>query len=254
MRLKRTGLVLSGGGARGIAHLGVLKALEEIGVKVDLVSGTSCGAIIGAFYCAGYSVNDISKFIKNNSIFHFKSIAWSTSGLLKPEANEKIYLQYFPQRSFDTLKIPLDISASDLLSGKTVVLSSGDLVTSIAASSAIPVLFEPVKYRGYMLTDGSATSCFPVEPLLGKCNNIIGVYVNPIEQLKEISGITGIIDRGIHMALHGEFTHKKALCSIVIEPADLKKYGMFDFGKVDELIDIGYRQAMKSEKEIRKLL
>jgi NTE family protein len=250
----KTGLVLSGGGARGFAHLGVLKGLEELGVRIDMVSGTSCGAIIGALYCAGYTTTEIGKIIKSNSIFHVNGIAWSSSGLLKPESAEKTYLKYFPARSFDVMKIPLYISASDLLSGKAIVFSSGDLVTIVSASSAIPVIFEPVKYQGYLLADGAATSCFPVEPLVGQCEKIIGVYVNPVGVLQELSGVSGIIDRNVHLAIHREFEQKKGLCNFNIEPAELSGYGMFDFRKADELVDIGYRYTMGLASDIIRLM
>lgn len=143
------GLVLSGGGALGIAHIGVLKALEEAGIRPDIISGTSSGAVIGAFYAAGYSISQIMYIITTNTIFHYNDIAWSTSGLLKSEANEKMYRKYFRHKYFKDLAIPLSISATDILNGKTIFYSSGDVVKVLLASTAIPVLFEPVNKKNY---------------------------------------------------------------------------------------------------------
>ncbi|MGZ4034181.1 MAG: patatin-like phospholipase family protein, partial [Bacteroidia bacterium] len=247
------GLVLSGGGARGIAHIGVLKALLELGTEPDIISGTSSGAIIGAFYAAGYSPDKITEIISANSIFHYKDIAWSTSGLLKSKANETMYRKYFKYRTFENLDIPLHISATDILNGKTVFYSSGDIVMPIVASSAIPVLFEPVNYKNRLLIDGSSISCFPTEPLMKKCDIMIGVYTNPVKKIKTISGINNIFDRALHLTLYNDVCQKKKLCNLFIEPPALTQYNMFDFKKANEIIDIGYKHTMRLKKQINKL-
>lgn len=226
MSKAKLGLVLSGGGARGIAHIGILKVLEELGVKPDIISGTSSGAIIGAFYAAGYSITEITDIIKSNSIFHLSDMAWSTSGVLKMKANEKMYRKYFKKDSIQDIKIPLYISATDILSGKSVFYSSGDIVNAIIASSAIPVIFEPVKYKNRLLIDGSATSCFPIEPLMNKCDTIIGVYVNPVKKVRTISGMINIFDRGFHLSLYKDVQQKKAYCDLFIEPPLLTGHTM----------------------------
>jgi NTE family protein len=116
----KLGLVLSGGGARGIAHIGVLKALEEFEIKPDMISGTSSGAIIGAFYAAGFSIPEITDVIKTNKVFRFADLSLSTSGFLKTKSNEEMFRKYFKKKIFQELDIPLFISATDLLNGKTL--------------------------------------------------------------------------------------------------------------------------------------
>jgi NTE family protein len=252
-RKKRVGLVLSGGGARGIAHIGVLRALEELGIKPEVISGTSAGAAIGAFYAAGYSSQQIEEIILNNKFFHFLDLAWNSSGLLSANSNEKMFRKYLGNKTFKDLTIPLFVSASDLLSAETVFFSSGDVVNAILASSAIPMIFEPVKYKSHLLIDGSAISCFPIEPLVTQCESIIGVYVNPINKIKNISGMLNIADRGFHLALYTDLKLKKHLCKVFIEPPALVNYSMFDFKKVTELVTIGYEYTLSKKDQLLAL-
>ncbi len=252
-RKNRIGLVLSGGGARGIAHIGVLKALEELGIKPDVISGTSAGAAIGAFYAAGYSPVQIEEIILNNRFFHFLDLAWNASGLLSAHSNEKMFRKYLNHRSFKDLTIPLYISATDLLSGETIFFSSGDVVNAVLASSAIPMIFEPVKYKRHLLIDGSSISCFPAEPLAGQCESMIGVYVNPTHKIKMISGMLNIADRGFHLALYTDVKLKKPLCNVFIEPPALIDYSMFDFKKVAELVSIGYEYTLTKKEALLAL-
>jgi len=256
-KLKRDfkiGLVLSGGGTRGLAHLGVLKALAEMGIKPDIISGTSSGAIIGVLYSAGYSLEAIAEIFKINKIFQFNNLAWNNSGLLKSESCEKICKLYLKKKSFEDLQIPLIISATDILKGKTLFFSSGNLPKIIAASSALPVLFEPVRYKSHLLIDGSTISCFPVEPLVRRCNFIIGSYTNPVNEIKVITRITQLIDRSIHLCLLNDVNQKKNYCDLFIEPPLLTNYSMFDFKKVDEIREVGYEYTMGMKNEIQKLI
>ncbi len=247
---KKVGLVLSGGGARGIAHIGVLKALQESGIKPDVISGTSSGALIGAFYAAGYAISEIEEIIIKNHFFHFSDFALNKSGLFKSAANEEMFHKYFKQKTFSDLNLPLYIATTDILEGKTVFYSSGDLVKLMLASSAIPAIFEPVQYENRFLIDGSAGCGFPIEPLQNNCDTIIGSYVNPIGSIKEISGMLNIFDRGFHIAQYKEVEQKKQYCNLFIEPPALVNYNMFDFKKEKELIEIGYEYTMQLTKKL----
>src|SRR5690606_37118704 len=138
----------------------------------------------------------IEEIILNNKFFHFLDLAWNSSGLLSAHSNEKMFRKYLDNKTFNDLTIPLYVSAADLLSAETVVFSSGDVVNAVLASSAIPMIFEPLNYKKHLLIDGSSISCFPTEPLIDQCELMIGVYVNPIHKIKNISGMLNIADRG----------------------------------------------------------
>jgi NTE family protein len=158
---KRVGLVLSGGGARAFAHIGLLKALERTGIRVDLVAGTSMGAIIGAFYAAGMSAAEI------NELAH--SVTWRDlidlslqGGLLKGEKLAQFLSQHLPA-DFCELERGLVVTTTDVESGEQVLLTSGDLITAIRASSSFPGAFEPLEYDGRTLADGGIINNLPVD-------------------------------------------------------------------------------------------
>jgi NTE family protein len=126
-------------------------------------------------------------------------------------------------------------------------------VKAVIASSAIPVLFEPVKYKKFLLIDGSSTNCFPTDAVLKSADFIIGVYVNPIEEKKMISGMLNIFDRGFHLSIYEDSRRKIDDCDLFIEPPLLNEYSMFDVKKVDELIDIGYHYTKGLKRKLLKI-
>src|SRR4051812_29128314 len=131
----KIGLALSGGGARGVAHLGVLKALLEHGIEPAMISGVSAGAIAGSLYAAGYQPDEILEIIISTKMFRFLRPAMSRVGILKMDRTDAIYLKYLTGNSFEALKIPLIVSATNLNRGETVYFDRGELIKPIQASS-----------------------------------------------------------------------------------------------------------------------
>lgn len=158
---RRTGLVLSGGGARGFAHIGVLRVLERSSVQVDVVAGTSMGAIIGALYAAGMTASEIDDLV---GAFSWRDIIDLSlqAGFLKGEKLEAFLAEHLPE-DFSALQLPLAITATDIESGEQILLSSGKLVPAVRASSSFPGAFEPVRHEGRMLADGGIINNLPVE-------------------------------------------------------------------------------------------
>jgi NTE family protein len=179
---RKIGIALSGGGARGIAHLGILKALEEFGIIPTHISGTSAGAIAGAFYAAGYSIPEIVAILKKGQIFNFSNILIKRQGFFAMKGFNDIYRECFPNNSFEDLNIPLYVTATDILKGELVYFSSGNLSQALMASSCIPLIFQPVSYNDSVFVDGGVLNNFPTEPLTGQCYIIIGSYVNSVKK------------------------------------------------------------------------
>src|SRR5450759_2588645 len=140
----KIGIVLSGGGARGFAHLGVLQALNDTGIFPDIVSGTSAGALAGVLYCDGYTPKEILKIMNTHSRFDFMRPAMPHDGLLQISGIAKILENNLNARTFQELKIPLFVTATDLNNGKAVYFNEGPLLNPVIASSSIPVLFKTV--------------------------------------------------------------------------------------------------------------
>jgi NTE family protein len=178
------GLVLSGGGVGGIAHIGVIKALEEHGIRPSIISGASAGAIVGAFYAAGYSTNEILEFFQTTSLFSIKNYAVRKAGFVDTNKFYNIFKQYFPEDSFEALKKKLYISTTNIISGKTKFFHEGLLIHPLLASAAVPGVFSPMIIENELYADGGITNNFPTEPLMTDCDKIIGVQVHPLKKIK----------------------------------------------------------------------
>lgn len=239
------GYVLSGGGARGVAHIGVLKALEEHGIRPSVISGTSAGAIVGALYAAGHSPDKVMELIKETSFLFSVRPSMSFTGILKMDAMEELLKEHIPG-DFSNLKIPLTIGTTDLVHGKTVFFSSGELIKPILASACIPVLFKPVEISGTKYIDGGILNNLPVEPVIGKCDKIIGVHTNPIHDDFKGKNVKNILERTMLMAISGNTKINAARCDYYIEPPELGTYTGMDISKAHELFDIGYRYTKKN--------
>jgi NTE family protein len=249
----KTGLVLSGGGSRGIAHVGVMKALEELGIKADVVAGTSAGSLAGAFYAAGFTSAQMHEIISDGQIFHFPGFAWSRDGLLNTSAIGAKCRQHLGDILFSDLKIPFFAAATNLDTAKTEYFSEGSVIEAITASSAVPGVFQPIKINDYAYADGGILNNFPVEAVLGQCDVIIGVHVNPLTALKKDISIPVILDRTFHMAIYNTVASKIHLCNVFIEPAGLSNYGLFEFKKTAELVELGYAHTMGLGEQIKDL-
>ena len=167
----RTGLVLSGGGARGFAHLGVIQALNEAGIFPDVISGTSAGAIVGVLYADGYTPKEILMLMNWASRFDYMRPAMPREGLLQINGITKILKTSLRAKTFEDLKIPLFVAATDLNNGKAVYFSKGDIFDPVMASASIPVLFQPVKINDISYVDGGVLDNLPIRPIENDCRS-----------------------------------------------------------------------------------
>lgn len=237
----KIGLALSGGGARGFAHLGIIKALEELGITISELSGTSAGAIAGAFYCYGHKPDQILDIISATGFLKSVRPAWSWTGLLSMDGFKDVMHRYLPENSFESLKIPLTVAATEIRLGKITYFNSGELIPRVIASSTIPALFNPMILDGHVYVDGGIMDNLPVRPLVGKCDFIIGCHSNPVQQRFDIKSAKEVTERSLLIAINVNSSHSKAHCNVVIEPPDLGKFSTFDLSRGKEIFDIGYQ-------------
>lgn len=237
----KVGLALSGGGAKGFAHLGIIKALEEMEITISEISGTSAGAIVGAFYCYGHKPDQILEIISSTGFLKSVRPAWSWSGLLSMDGFKEVLFKYLPDNSFEKLKTPLTIAATEIRQGRVTYFNTGELIPRIIASSSIPALFNPVTLDGNVYVDGGILDNLPVRPLVGMCDFIIGSHCNPVEQRFDIKSVREITQRSLLMAINVNSSHSKAHCNVVIEPPELGKFSTFDLSRGKEIFEIGYQ-------------
>jgi NTE family protein len=246
-------LVLSGGGVRGFAHLGIIKALKEHDIKINAVSGTSSGAVVGAFVAAGYSPDETLQIMKEYKLFQLLKGAFNT-GIFSMNKFEAIYRRYFPDNSFEKLNFPLYISSTDLYSGTTVFFNQGELIEPLLASSSIPVLFKPVKQDGRMLLDGGLLNNLPVEPFAESKIPLIGVHVNPVGPIDNLSSTIRIMERSLHLAVYANIIERMKKCTLVLEPEKLVGVSVYTYSKANTVFDIGYNYMLEKMSEIKKTL
>jgi NTE family protein len=237
------GIALSGGGARGIAHLGVLKALAELGIRPGIISGTSAGGIAGGLYAAGYSPDEILEITKHADFFNIFALKFH-EGIFSMKPFEKIYHRYIPHDTFEGLHMPLYVAATDILRGETVYFSSGALAVALMATSCVPVAFQPVMYQGREYLDGGILNNLPIEPLAGRCDVAIGVHVNSIDTSVDHIPTKDLIDRSYHLAVGYAIRQKATTLDLFVEPPAMSRFGMFDIGSADAIFKVGYDYMM----------
>ncbi len=239
------GIALSGGGARGISHLGVLKALDENNITPNVMSGTSAGAIIGGFYSAGFTPDQILAIIIKTKMLSIFKPAFSWQGLLSMDSLHKILKDNLPN-TFESLKLPLIVAATAIEKGETHYFKEGDLHTAILASCCLPVLFNPVGIDEVKYIDGGILNNLPVEPLVDKSDFIIAVGCNPISKTHTISTFKDVMERSSLLAISKNTEKSKALASVFIEPPLLTNFSGFDLSKAQEIFETGYRYTSQN--------
>src|SRR5687768_1376909 len=177
------GIALSGGGTRGIVHVGALKALEENGIFPSIVSGTSAGSIVGAMYANGYSPAEILSISSERSLIWMFSLRLPTKGFVRHTFLRKLLKRYIPADNFEELKRPLYVAITNLNTGKVEVINSGPLHDVIIASASIPVLYEPIRIGENWYSDGGLLMNLPVSPIRPEAKFIIAVNLVPRKEL-----------------------------------------------------------------------
>jgi NTE family protein len=245
----KIGLALAGGFARGIAHIGVLRAFRDAGIPIDCVAGTSVGALIGAGFCSGVSLEKMQEIGQSTTFADFGRWTPSWLGLATNQRMEKYLARMTPATTFAELKTPLAISATDINAGVTIYYLNGSLAAPLRASCAYPGLFVPIQYEGRTLVDGFLTAPVPVEgALIQGADIVIAVYLeaggieNPRTFVDIISRSFNIIQK------HTDVTWRQQ-ADVIIEP-DVSSFAWDDFTKTPELVAAGEAAAMNAIPEI----
>ncbi|MGF1636610.1 MAG: patatin-like phospholipase family protein [Cyclobacteriaceae bacterium] len=251
---QKIGIALSGGGARGITHLGVLHELDKAGFSPSIVSGTSFGAIVGVFYAAGFTPLEILDFVKRTRFRSLIKNLLSQHGLLSLEYLRGLMINYIKVDNFNVLKIPFHVSVTNLNSGKNEIISSGRLFDYVLASASLPIIFKPIVIHDDMYVDGGLLNNMPTDPLRNTCDIIIGVHVNYYEKRNKIEGIRDLADRVFRMAVWQNVENRVDDCHIYIEPKEMKQYNTFAFERADEFFEIGKEAALKILPKLEALV
>ncbi|MDP2363969.1 MAG: patatin-like phospholipase family protein [Ignavibacteria bacterium] len=265
------GIAFGAGGARGIAHLLMIEALDELGVKPSIISGSSIGAVVGAFYAAGFTSKEMREILnqlinpKSDSVFDFllKSDIvklftmfdpqFIRSGFIKGEKFQNYMRSHLKVSRFEELKIPLKIVATDYWKKEAVVFEKGDLIQPIKASYSLPGLFTPVKIKNRILIDGGAVNPLPFDLLMDKCDITIAIDVTAFKAQNE-SEIPPTFDSVFttYQTMQNSIIKERLKFlkpDIYIRP-EIYDVRVFDFGKADLI----FKQAQSAKDELKRKL
>ena len=236
------GLVLSGGGARGIAHIGVIQALLEHGYEPDVLAGTSAGAIVGSLFAAGVEPQEILQIAKKASIFKLITVSLPYSGLTKLTYLHDILTTHIKADDFSALHKDMYIAISNLNTGALEIRSKGELFKIVMASSSIPLVFQPIEIDGQLYVDGGILNNLPAEALNGKADIVIGVNVMPHVEVgkKAINNVFGIAQRCFDLSILANIQPHIPLCDLFIEPKTIREFNIFQLNRYKQLYEIGY--------------
>ena len=249
----RVGLALAGGFARGIAHIGVLRVLREARIPIDVIAGTSVGALIGAAFCAGTSLEHMEQIGRATSFADFGRWTPSWLGLATNQRMEKFLARFTPAKTFEELAIPFAIATTDIEAGMTVYYTRGPIGPPLRASCAYPGLFVPIQFEGRTLVDGFLTAPVPVEgALLLGADLVIAVYLEA-GNLEKPRTFTDILSRSFNIIQRHSDLAWRQQSDIVIEP-DVKPFVWDDFSKTPEMVAAGEAAALAVLPQIRALL
>src|SRR5271165_1994354 len=246
----RVGLALSGGFARGIAHIGVIRTLLAAKIPIDFISGTSVGALIGAAYCSGSPLEEMERIGSTTTFADFGRWTPSWLGLATNQRLEKFLARFTRVRTFEEMSIPLAIATTDINAGVSVYYTKGPVGLPLRASCAYPGLFVPIQFEGRTLVDGFLTSPVPVEgALLLGADVVIAVYLEA-GNLEQPRTFTDVLSRSFNIIQrHTDLTWRQQ-ADVIIEP-DVKPFVWDDFTKTPDLVAAGAAAALAALPDIR---
>lgn len=248
--LKEVVLALSGGGARGAYHLGVLHYLDQHNIKVKAICATSIGSIIGASYASGITPKEQLEILKSKEVKKIFKFSWLKRSLFSIDMNAPVLKKMVPSTQIEHLNIPLFVTALDLDEGKEVVFSQGNLHKTCQISSALTPLFEPVIYNNKTYVDGGFINHIPYAPLLNLNYPIIGVNLHPFIKNATKHTLVGYVKRTMVARMLNNIENAKKESAYFIESPELVNYSILSLKSLDELFSLGYEAAKQTLEQL----
>jgi NTE family protein len=241
------GLALGGGAVRGIAHIGVLKALEERNVEIGMIAGTSVGSLIGALYCGGLGWKEIWDRVREMSWGDLVQINWSGMGLAKTKRMEDVLVELLGDIDFGDLRIPLRAVAVDITSAEEVVIESGSVAQAVRASASIPAIFAPVESEGRLLVDGGVANNLPVDVARDMgARTVIAVDLNPeAAEPRRPANLLDIMYRTFAILMWNTSSLGREEADILIQPK-IGEFSFHDFSQAEKLFELGEEAANRA--------
>jgi len=245
LRKKKLGLALGGGAVLGAAHVGVLRAIEEFGIQISYISGTSIGAFVSSFYAFNKSWEEIQKIARGLKWLDITEVSLSRFGLLSNEKLGNLINEHLGKKNIEDADIPLAMVATDITTGEKVVLKKGSVADAAMASTAIPGIFHPVEIDDRLMVDGGIVENVPIQTVrsLG-AKHVIGVDLNASHSYEKPDHILDVMLNSFHHTLQASARIQTEDADLLITP-DLSAFNRSDMDQVEDLMERGYEDAKK---------
>ncbi|KKI93755.1 esterase [Bacillus sp. SA1-12] len=250
----KIGLALGSGGARGFAHLGVLKVLRDAGIQVDLIAGSSMGALVGCFYASGLSIERMYQFALAFKRKYYLDFTVPKMGFIAGNRVKELIRLFTHRKTFSELDIPVAVVATDLYDGSKVIFKDGPVAEAVRASIAIPGIFVPEKINGKLLVDGGVVDRVPVSVVKDMgADIIIAVDVSHVKRNEEITSIFDVIMQSLDI-MQDELVHHREIASDIMIRPHVEQYSSRAFTNIKEIIEIGEKEALQHVEKIHTLI
>lgn len=250
----KLGVALGGGAVRGAAHLGVLQALDETQLPPAVLSGTSIGAFVAALYAFGQKPADILALIRELEFFDIARIRLHKLGLMSHQQMGDLITQAIGDRDFSESPIPLAVMATDLISGKPVVLNQGSVTQAVLASTCVPGLFAPVEHEGRLLVDGGLVENVPVSQLAPMgADVVVGVNLNAAPEYGRPKDLVGVLFNATDIAIDTTTRIQMQATDVAIN-LSLSEYERTEPDHIPELYEVGYKAGQQALADIRRAM
>lgn len=244
----RIGVALSGGGARGFAHVGVLKAMEEFGIKPDIIAGVSAGSVAAVMYAAGLKPDDVLKYFSEVKFSDLCELSIPKDGFFKLDGFKAFLAKHLPYEKLEELPIPTLVCATELDAGTYKIFSEGKIVDRVAASCCIPIIFKPVRIDGINYVDGGVLHNLPARAIREQCDFLIGVNCSPLrpEHRKTKSTIIDVATRSYMLMSKNNAEPDMEMCDLVIQTKNIADYKAFNLKEIKLVYMSGYGSAIET--------
>lgn len=250
----KVGIALSGGGARGFAHAGALLALEEAGIKPDIMAGVSAGSIVSALYASGMKPEEILNIFDGVKFNDLCELSVPKDGFFSLDRFKRFMRKHISSELIEDLPMPTLICATDLDNGVPVAFDCGNVVNAIVASCSIPIVFKPVKINSNYYVDGGVLHNLPAWAIRDKCQLLIGINCSPLVNSKMKHTIIDVAQRSFDLMARTNAISDMELCDIVIETKDIAQHNVFDLKERTKVYKSGYAITRQVLDENRRLL
>lgn len=244
----RIGLCLSGGGARGAFHMGVLKAFDEHSIKISVLSGCSAGALVGSLYAAGVKPESMISLAVSTRWFDFLKPKLPDKGLMGMEYLEIVLKKHIPIDDFNSLEIPIRVVATNVSKGIIRVFDHGPLIDAILASCSIPLLFKPIVIDEELYLDGGILLNLPATTIKDACDFLIGVNLLPLVPVKLDAVDTSfkLMNRVLELSVHNSSKFQIRQCDLLIESPEIASFSRYDLTSAEYLFQLGYLNCLQN--------